>query len=491
MEEMIKGEWHFIAKRYGAPPLPVWYKFPPLSEPGAKKIYSTIIPWLAVWEEKSASFYIRSQEYKKSIKTVTDLLFDVSKTKKHVAKVLSLCSLARVEAGKFYKKDLASATEGALFAHYQKIVKAYSLAFARGYITWCAQIFQNHALELLRQKKIYLQPFNLDETSAFDILAISPHKTMYNKKERALDALAKQYELELKKFSKFDQKNVSLKLPAMHKGIASFLKKYGWVGYDYGGPAISYEEVITTIRDRKPHLSQNQLTKAQIHEVCKFTSAEKSIYEVFSLLAYIKDVRNITDDYIHFCLDNFFIEIGTRHNMTKEDVRYLWPKELKQLIKDGKEFSPSYLKEKFECAVALVDNTGEHFWVGTEAKLLATTLHRKEHNGKEEKATLKGTSASPGRVCGVVKVVGSFNELVKVHKGDILVTSMTSPRFMAGIIKAGAIITDEGGLTCHAAIIARELRKPCIVGTKTATKVLKDGNMVEVDAVNGTVKILS
>jgi pyruvate,water dikinase len=56
--------------------------------------------------------------------------------------------------------------------------------------------------------------------------------------------------------------------------------------------------------------------------------------------------------------------------------------------------------------------------------------------------------------------------------------------------KAGAIITDEGGITCHAAIVSRELKKPCIIGTKIATQVFKDGDMVEVDAENGIVKII-
>ncbi|EKE10608.1 MAG: hypothetical protein ACD_15C00227G0001, partial [uncultured bacterium] len=64
------------------------------------------------------------------------------------------------------------------------------------------------------------------------------------------------------------------------------------------------------------------------------------------------------------------------------------------------------------------------------------------------------------------------------------------PRFMSAIKKASAIITNEGGMTCHAAIISREFKIPCIVGTKIATQVLHDGDLVEVDADNGTVKII-
>lgn len=74
--------------------------------------------------------------------------------------------------------------------------------------------------------------------------------------------------------------------------------------------------------------------------------------------------------------------------------------------------------------------------------------------------------------------------------GEILVSTMTQPELMKGMINAAAFITDEGGLLCHAAIIARELQKPCIIGTKIATKILEDGDLVEVDADSGIVKIL-
>jgi len=68
---------------------------------------------------------------------------------------------------------------------------------------------------------------------------------------------------------------------------------------------------------------------------------------------------------------------------------------------------------------------------------------------------------------------------------------MTTPKFTPILQRAAAIVTDEGGLTCHAAIIARELKVPCLIGTKNATDMLEDGMMVEVDADNGIVKILS
>jgi len=100
----------------------------------------------------------------------------------------------------------------------------------------------------------------------------------------------------------------------------------------------------------------------------------------------------------------------------------------------------------------------------------------------------KGVVAFKGIVKGRVKVIWRKNQGNKINNGDILVAPMTTPSLLGAIKKAAAVVTDEGGITCHAAIVARELKKPCIIGTKIATQVLKDGDRVEVDADKGVVR---
>lgn len=102
-------------------------------------------------------------------------------------------------------------------------------------------------------------------------------------------------------------------------------------------------------------------------------------------------------------------------------------------------------------------------------------------------ALVRGVGASPGIGTGPVKLVKDFTEIWKVQKGDILVTEMTSPDFVPAMEKAAAIVTDSGGATCHAAIVSREMGIPCIVGTGNATKVLKEGEIITVDAKAGVV----
>jgi phosphohistidine swiveling domain-containing protein len=95
---------------------------------------------------------------------------------------------------------------------------------------------------------------------------------------------------------------------------------------------------------------------------------------------------------------------------------------------------------------------------------------------------LDGTTAALGTYSGPVKVIRSLRDCAGFERGDVLVSPMTTPEFMSAIEKAGAIITDEGGLLCHASIISRELGIPCIIGTRTASHVLRAGENVTVKA---------
>lgn len=108
--------------------------------------------------------------------------------------------------------------------------------------------------------------------------------------------------------------------------------------------------------------------------------------------------------------------------------------------------------------------------------------------GKSKKVSeFKGITASKGVVKGKVNVVLNPEATKKFEKGEILVTTMTSPKFIIFLKKAAAIVTDGGGTLCHAAIVAREMKIPCVVGTKIATKVLKDGDWVKVNANKGII----
>lgn len=103
---------------------------------------------------------------------------------------------------------------------------------------------------------------------------------------------------------------------------------------------------------------------------------------------------------------------------------------------------------------------------------------------------IRGNPAYPGIVQGKVCRVMGHGHFDKIKEGEILVSPATMPDFLPAMKKAAAFVTDEGGTLSHTAIIAREMKKPCIVGTKISTQVLKDGDLVEVDANKGIIKKL-
>jgi len=119
-----------------------------------------------------------------------------------------------------------------------------------------------------------------------------------------------------------------------------------------------------------------------------------------------------------------------------------------------------------------------------------TTLKEKNEGQDQKdkrKPLLTGTPASPGFAAGPVQIIKSVKEIEKVEKGEILVTTMTSPDFVPAMKKVVAIVTDKGGQTSHAAIVSRELGIPCVVGTEKATEILKNGQIITVNGAKGEI----
>jgi len=114
-----------------------------------------------------------------------------------------------------------------------------------------------------------------------------------------------------------------------------------------------------------------------------------------------------------------------------------------------------------------------------------------EKSIKDKKLILEGIPASPGLAEGRAKVVFSALEaLEKISDGDILITPMTDPDYVIAMMKSAGVITNFGGILCHAAIVSRELGKPCIVGTKVATEVIKEGERILMDGTTGKIYLL-
>lgn len=150
------------------------------------------------------------------------------------------------------------------------------------------------------------------------------------------------------------------------------------------------------------------------------------------------------------------------------------------------------LKNRFENGL-LIAVKGDEYKVfeGHEAKSIYQGLESTLGDSKNEFQIITGNTASQGYAKGIARIILVQGDFAKLKEGEILVTGMTRPEFVPIMKKASAIVTNEGGITCHAAIISRELGKPCIIGTRNATQLIHDGDLIEVRANHGTVRIIN
>jgi pyruvate,water dikinase len=168
------------------------------------------------------------------------------------------------------------------------------------------------------------------------------------------------------------------------------------------------------------------------------------------------------------------------------DLIWLTPEEIIDFFEKNKAIAKRIIDERKSAFSFLMIQGKVITFSGDDIEKYREKYFHKE--SFENIKSIKGSMASGGFVKGEVKIIKSMFDLNKVNKGDILVAPMTIPDFVPAMERAAAFVTDEGGILCHAAIVSREMGKPCIIGTNIATKVLKDGDIVEVDADKGIVK---
>ncbi len=167
------------------------------------------------------------------------------------------------------------------------------------------------------------------------------------------------------------------------------------------------------------------------------------------------------------------------------EITYLTPNELIKSLKVNRLMLKDIKKRQKQWMMIKTPNK-----INIEVSNKRISGYKKILFQKKNIKVIKGMIASQGEAKGFVKIIKSIQDINKVKNKEVLVTTMTTPDMVIAMNKASAIVTDEGGMTCHAAIVSREIGIPCVVGTKIATRSLKDGDLIKVDAVSGKVEIL-
>jgi phosphohistidine swiveling domain-containing protein len=265
--------------------------------------------------------------------------------------------------------------------------------------------------------------------------------------------------------------------------------RVGWTYLSEPYDVEHYETVVRNLANENPEKELLELRKKQkeskrtYRDFVKRRDLKKELIREAKLLQKYISLRTYRGEFVVRAMifaKELLREIAFRLEVTLDDVSCLTPDEIVESIQKEKipDINFGLRKENFLLEV-------------TENKPVIAIKDKKD---KEQNGTaiqeFSGNIAQSGKIQGEIKIVRSSVDAIDFKKGQILVSPMTSPDMIMAIRKAGAIITDEGGITCHASIVSREFKIPCIIGTRIATKTLKDGDLVEVDAEKGLVKIL-
>jgi len=282
------------------------------------------------------------------------------------------------------------------------------------------------------------------------------------------------------------------------KSVKRHLKRFQWI------PCVDLLDKPWSMSDlvkRKGILSKGQPTinlkerkkilQRYKNVLKKLSPSQRKLGELIHQLVYLKDHRDDVRFKATFYIKNLYQEIAKQLKITLKELTFLTNGEIEKFLK-GK-IEPQVIKNKIQSRlqgyVIKKDFRGITILTGRAAKRLLKIIVPLLAKGKRI-TQIKGIVAMPGKAKGKVIIVKTDSDLKKVKEKSIMVAPFTRPHYLIAMRKAGAIITDEGGLTSHAAIVSRELKIPCIVGTKIATKVLRNGDLVEVNADKGIVKII-
>lgn len=223
-------------------------------------------------------------------------------------------------------------------------------------------------------------------------------------------------------------------------------------------------------------------------KLINLTAGEKRFFRFVREIAYLKDLRDVYRRQGIYHILPLYNEIGARLKIPRRDVASLTTNETRSVLKNKRTINIKNLIKGRKRGYGMVW-AKNNIIVLTKPREISKLTRLTKANAASKKI-ISGIVACKGKVRGTVKIIYRAEDTRKIHKGDVLVAITTHPDYVPAMQRSIAIITDEGGLTSHAAIVARELNIPCIVGVKTATQMLKDGDLVEVDANTGIVKKL-
>ncbi len=381
-----------------------------------------------------------------------------------------------------YSADLSRLTSAQFAARHRSVMRLYERVYERGIIPTYSDLGTPYLTTELTAR---LTTHSANPAADFVTLTTPTELSEIAQEELALLRLA-------------TDQDVQTGSPV----LTTHQQCYFWLTYGYAGPVYKLADIERRLRDYRANPAAAARRHAQLAGTPGATAATIKVLNArlpvrlqrsFSIArdwVLLKALRKEAFFLTYAAMGHLAAELSRRYQLPKELINFLTNTETQALIRQGR--VPDNLSDRLEAAVYAYRDGIEQVMTGPSA---ATFLRQEvkppaaDVTASAGGVTLTGQIAFVGRATGFVRIINQPADLPKMQPGDILVSSVTNPNLMPAMRQAAAFVTDVGGITCHAAIVARELQKPCIIGTRTATKVLHDGDIVEVDATTGIITL--
>lgn len=399
-----------------------------------------------------------------------------------------------------FQADYTEKTNEQLFSLYEEYDRRHSKLYNHAIIPVYLDLYKPHLTTYVVEylaKQVKKRRYTKTAKESFSLVTVPQRLSQVQLEEVALLTIARQ--IRRTHIGSFFRRK---KMPqTMAQKMNQHIEKFKYLGYNFEGPAFpdSYfwkrlegfildetrpsERINEIFREKKRALAIHKEILRALH----IDSKHKQLIDITQGFMYSKEYRKMSLVQSYYRLEPLLKEIGKRLKLKVREVRNCLLVEVNEMLKNGAHTPQDLAKRMKGCFFVVVNGKlpGKVF-TGSTFRDMKKYLLKKEDLTKVN--YFHGQTASLGKAQGVVKVINYVRDISKMKKGNILVSQMTNPDLVPAMKKAGAIVTDLGGVTCHAAIISRELKIPCVIGTKVATKVLIDGDRVEVDANKGDIR---
>lgn len=400
-------------------------------------------------------------------------------------------------------KKISNTAFAKLFDDYYKkyfTVSTWSVPFS--FSEYRTLLWTNALTIYLQAQKI---PKQYSALEIFQILTSHSRKTFTAKERDSILRLAVEVRQSKKLLQLFKHpiKKLATRLQKENKSffqkIINHTKRYAWINFGFEGPLLDIHYFLMAIKENaleKNPQKELQETKrffkslhkqqGRLLKMLHVDAQHRWMFWVAREFGFQKAYRKDIEYFGNYVYDILLREFARRYNITVKQGHYLLKDEVVSILKGKKKVTEYQLNKRIQCNFYVVIRGKASLLVGKKAKSFIKGI--KSFTVPKGMQELTGQCASRGQAKGVVRVIKGKSDYSSFKTGDILVSWATNPNMIPLMKRAAAIITDEGGVTCHAAIVSRELGIPCIIGTRFATKILKNGQRVEMNATKGVVR---